>query len=101
MRDSESPKWTTIPLNINFPIPSFHRSIATENGNIYLIGGTITNTVEKSKSTAIFQYDPMANSLKQVSSLNVGRSSHSIVCLKKMIYIAGGMSNNDIIPKKC
>lgn len=24
-----------------------------------------------------------------------------MVCLKKIIYIAGGMSENDVIPKKC
>lgn len=99
MRDNEPPKWTLITLDINFPIPSFNRSIATESGNVYLVGGTILNTEEKSK--IIYQFDPLNNTLKQAGKLNVGRSSHSMVCLKKIIYIVGGMDDNDTIPKKC
>lgn len=32
--------WDIIPLNIDFSLPAFHRTIATEEGVIYLIGGT-------------------------------------------------------------
>ena len=46
-------------------------------------------------------YEPLHKSLKKVSELNIGRSSHSIVCVKKMIYIVGGMIENEKIPKKC
>jgi len=31
----------TIDLKINFKIPSFHKSIATPNGELYLTGGKI------------------------------------------------------------
>jgi N-acetylneuraminic acid mutarotase len=86
-------------LSINFPIPSFHKSVATENGRIYLIGGTIMSNMQK--STIIYQFNPMANSLKQVSAMNVGRSSQSMVCLKNMIYITGGMSNEEQVLNKC
>lgn len=37
----------------------------------------------------------MTNILKEVSKLNIPRSSHSIICHKKLIYIIGGMSSND------
>ena len=42
IKQNEPIKWNVINLNINFTIPSFHRTIATEIGNIYVIGGTIT-----------------------------------------------------------
>ena len=88
-----------IPLNIKFQIPSFHRTVATENGVIYLIGGTNIENLQKSSS--IYQYDPLHATLSQVGNLQVGRSSQSMVCYKKIIYIVGGVADNDEIPKKC
>jgi hypothetical protein len=41
VRQNESIKWDVIQLNINFGIPSFHRTVATETGIIFIIGGTI------------------------------------------------------------
>lgn len=44
-----------ILLNIDFRLPSFHKSIATPNGNLYLTGGSIdTETAAKGKSKYIY-----------------------------------------------
>lgn len=99
MNENQEPKWEVISLNIKFLIPSFHRTVATESGTIYLIGGTNIETLQKSPT--IYQFDPLHSTLNPVGALNVARSSHSMVCLKKIIYIAGGVAENDEIPKKC
>lgn len=44
-----------IKLNINFKIPEFHKSISTPNGDLYLIGGGIPES--SNKSPKIFKYD--------------------------------------------
>ncbi len=54
-------KWEVIPLVIGFSIPSFHRTVATENGNIFIIGGTVMETMNKSK--IIYQFDPLNKTL--------------------------------------
>lgn len=53
------------------------------------------------KSSHIYLYEPLHKILKKVGELNMARSSHSIVCLQKMIYVVGGMVENEKIPKKC
>lgn len=53
------------------------------------------------KSKAIYQYDPMGKKLIQVSQLIIPRSSHSVLCHKDMIYITGGMTDNEEVLKKC
>lgn len=86
-------------MQIKFPIPSFHRTLATEKGVIYLIGGTNVESLQK--SSAIYQYDPLHFTLKEVGQLAVARSSHSMVCYQNIIYVVGGVAENDEIPKKC
>lgn len=49
-------EWLKFPLQINFKVPSFHRSVATEQGHIFVIGGTRTESLSKSKT--IYQYNP-------------------------------------------
>jgi hypothetical protein len=99
IKHNEPIRWEVIPLNINFNIPSFHRTTATENGNIFVIGGTSVDSMRKSK--AIYQFDPSSKTLTQTSQLIVPRSSHSVLCHKEMIYITGGMTDNEEVLKKC
>ena len=55
IKQGQALKWNIVPLDIDFQIPPFHRTIATEDGNIYILGGTIKNTERKSR--AIYQFD--------------------------------------------
>lgn len=41
-------------LNIDFRLPSFHKSLATPNGNLYLTGGSIETENSKGKSKYIY-----------------------------------------------
>lgn len=93
IKQSQPIRWDVIPLNINFSVPSFHRTVATESGNIFVIGGTVVQNMKKSK--AIYQYDPMNQTLNQVSQLIIPRSSHSVVSHKGLVYITGGMTDNE------
>lgn len=73
-------------------IPSFHRTVATEDGQIFLIGG---NNPNMTKSNKIYKYDPLKKILVETAHMSMGRSSHSIVCHKKILYITGGVSDSD------
>jgi hypothetical protein len=52
------------------------------------------------KSKTIYQFDPLNKTLIQAGELIIPRSSHSIVCHRKIIYIIGGMTENDENLKK-
>jgi hypothetical protein len=81
------------------PIPSFHRTVATARGIIYLIGGTNVDTLKRSRD--IYRYDRPGKTLVKVTELSIARSSHSIVYHNGLIFITGGMTNNDETLKKC
>lgn len=49
----------------------------------------------------MFQFDAANKTLILVCEMKVARSSHSVVCHRGLIYIAGGISDNDEILKKC
>ena len=99
IRQSEPIKWNVIPLNIDFSIPPFHRTVATEKGLIYVLGGTVVNTFRKSQS--IYQYSHEKRSLLEVAQLIIPRSSHSVINHKEKVYIVGGMTDNEEVLKKC
>lgn len=99
LRESQAAHWQTIPLAIDFQIPSFHRTVATEDGNIFVLGGTILDDLRRSK--LIYQYDPAKHTLKSVAELAVPRSSHSVLCHRGIVYIVGGMTDNDETVRKC
>jgi hypothetical protein len=53
--NGSSNQFEQIKLDIGFKIPYFHKSISTPNGDLYLIGGTIPQSVIKSQK--IYKYD--------------------------------------------
>ncbi len=75
-------------MNISFKIPDFHKSIATPNGDLYLIGGNLPDSGMKSQK--IYKYDFSNNTLIYCASLKYGRSSHSVCFNNKYIYVMGG-----------
>lgn len=76
-------------MNINFKIPDFHKSIATPNGDLFLVGGNLADNGIKSQK--IYKYDFLNNSLVYCASLKYGRSSHSVCFNNKYIYVMGGI----------
>ena len=99
IKQGEPIKWTILPLHIDFNIPSFHRTTATEYGLIYLVGGTIVNTFKK--SNLIYKFDQQNQTLLPAAELIIARSSHSILYHKDLIYITGGMTDSEEVLKKC
>ncbi|EAR95289.2 kelch motif protein (macronuclear) [Tetrahymena thermophila SB210] len=90
----------TIDLKISFRIPSFHKSIATPIGELFLTGGTIPDG-QMNKSGWIYQYDWQNQSLIQLSSMNHPRSSHGIAYLAGKIYVVGGYEHKHVMTKRC
>ncbi|KAL4480469.1 hypothetical protein ABPG74_020985 [Tetrahymena malaccensis] len=90
----------TIDLKISFRIPSFHKSIATPIGELFLTGGTIPDG-QMNKSGWIYQYDWSSQSLIQLSSMNHPRSSHGIAYLAGKIYVVGGYEHKHVMTKRC
>lgn len=52
------------------------------------------------KSHTIYEYGPGARILKSVSQLHHSRSSHTLVVYGGLIYVIGGMGDNDVL-KEC
>jgi len=64
-----------------------------------VIGGTYLNDYKKSKE--IYKFNPQTQSLVEAASLLIPRSSHSVLCHNGLIYISGGMTNNEETLKAC
>jgi hypothetical protein len=45
----------------------------------------------------IFEYSPGTKNLKPVADLKHPRSSHSIACFRGLIYIVGGLGDDDVL----
>ena len=91
--------FSSIELDITFKIPEFHKSIAVPNGDLYLIGGSLS--VNGLKSQKIYKYDFSKNTLAYCTSLKFGRSSHSVCFNNKYIYVLGGFLNNQVLTNRC
>lgn len=68
-------------------IPSFHRSIITSHGDIYLLGGS-----DQKKLTEIYSYEPVSRTLFPSGNLIVPRSSFGVCYLHPYIYSVSGFS---------
>ena len=88
-------------ISISFRIPEFHKSIATPDGSIFLIGGTWHRCNQKSNE--IFQYDFKGNTLIRVARLFNARSSHSLSLSGngRYIYILGGIGSDGSVTNSC
>ena len=52
------------------------------------------------KSKEIYQYNPQNEALVEVANLLIPRSSHSVLCHQGLVYITGGMTDNEQTLKK-
>ncbi|KAL4447040.1 hypothetical protein ABPG74_013892 [Tetrahymena malaccensis] len=88
-----------INIDVDFPLPAFHKSIALPDGEIYLIGGT---KPDKTKSNAIYRYDATNKKLvKESEGMKEGRSSFGVCILRNCIYVIGGIGNNGQYLSSC
>ncbi|KRX03635.1 hypothetical protein PPERSA_04187 [Pseudocohnilembus persalinus] len=87
-----------IQLSEKHPVREFHKSIITNNGEIFLCGGKISSEL---RSNEVFKYDYNNKQLTMLQSMQHGRSSHSIQYHQGYIYVVGGFLDNQIITGLC
>lgn len=73
-----------------FNIPLFSRSIAIENGDIYLTGGQYKPYYLKTT----FFFDEGSNTLEKKADMNLPRGDHSLIYLSGFIYAIGSYTHN-------
>ena len=79
---------------MSYEVPLYSRSIATESGQIYLIGGYIKHA--NLYLNTCHYYDEMFKSLESVANMHHKHADHSVVCLDGFIYVVGTYINNSV-----
>lgn len=80
----------TTYIETSFNIPLFSRSIAIENGDIYLTGGLVKPYYLKTT----FFFDEASNSFLKKADMNLPRADHSLIYLSGYIYAIGSYVHN-------
>jgi len=80
----------TTLIDTNFNIPLFSRSIAVENGDIYLTGGLVKPYYLKTT----FFLDEASSTLVKKADMNLPRADHSLIYLAGYIYAIGSYVHN-------
>lgn len=75
-------------------IPLYSRSIAIENGSIFLIGGFIKrqNTYLKK----CFKFDEIFNRLEAKADMFYAHADHTLCAIESFIYVVGTFVNNQV-----
>ncbi len=79
---------------MQYEVPLYSRSIATESGAIYLTGGYIKHLNVYLKSC--HRYDEIFSTLVSVSNMNYPHADHSVCSIQGFIYVVGTFVNNKV-----
>lgn len=77
---------------MDYEVPLYSRSIATENSIIYLIGGYIKKS--NTYLNTCHRYDELFGFLAPKASLRIPRADHSLCAIEGFIYVVGTFFNN-------
>lgn len=77
---------------MQFEVPLYSRSIATESGMIYLTGGYIKH--DNMYLNTCFRYDEIFSTLVRMANMNKTHADHSVCCVDGFIYVVGTFVNN-------
>jgi len=91
--DAPNPSWDIIELASEEKIPLYHRSIATHQGDLYLIGGVSTKNDYKSEAF-VYKVNFEKVCIEFVNTLNIPRHDFGICIFNNKLVIAGGASNS-------
>jgi hypothetical protein len=80
------------PVNMQFEVPLYSRSIATESGSIYLTGGYIK--LDNMYLNTCFRYDEIFSTLVRMANMNRTHADHSVCCVDGFIYVVGTFVHN-------
>jgi hypothetical protein len=79
---------------MQYEVPLYSRSIATESGSIYLTGGYIKHMNVYLKSC--HRYDEIFGTLVSVANMNYPHADHSVCAIGGFIYVVGTFVNNKV-----
>jgi hypothetical protein len=77
-------------------VPLYSRSVATERGHIYLIGGFMKRA-EQYLNTC-YLYDEVFATLDKKANSFYSYADHSVCAIESFIYVAGTFINNKVFP---
>jgi len=95
--DAAADKWT---LKKNMLVPAHHPAAVELNGKIYVFGGFVGRSGAKGWGpiAGAFEYDPIADTWKELAPMPTARGSACAVVVDGKIYVIGGAHAN--IPGK-
>jgi hypothetical protein len=79
-------------VQMDFEVPLYSRSIAVENGSIYLIGGYIKKT--NTYLNTCYRYDELFGSLSKEANMIYPHADHSVCAIEGFIYVVGAFAHN-------
>lgn len=82
-----------IDLNNDFKIPYEHGSVATPQGNLYLIGGQDY----KNHFKDCFEFVFSTRTFLRIPSMKKARSNHAVCYMHNNIYVVGGQDSNGFL----
>mmetsp|Transcript_5548 Transcript_5548/g.9486 ORF Transcript_5548/g.9486 Transcript_5548/m.9486 type:complete len:507 (+) Transcript_5548:963-2483(+) len=81
-------------VQMDFDVPLYSRSIATEDGRIYLIGGCIKRKNEYLKKC--YRYDEIFSVLEEKAQMIYPHADHSLCAIEGFIYVVGTFVNSQV-----
>lgn len=81
---------------MEFEVPLYSRSIATDRGGIFLIGGFIKR--QNKYLHTCYRYDELFASLEKKADSFYPHADHSVCSVESFIYVAGTFVNNQVYP---
>ncbi len=89
--DFNTSSWSTLPAGQNIPTQRAGASAVNFNNRLVVIGGEVSSQTTALKTTE--EYDPVAQSWRQLSDLNFGRHGTQAIVSGTGIFILGGSPN--------
>lgn len=81
-------------VQMEFEVPLYSRSIATEDGTIYLIGGCNKKRNEYLKKC--YKFDNIFTTMEEKAQMIFPHADHSLVAIEGFIYVVGTFVNSQV-----
>lgn len=97
----DSGNYIKIPLEINFSISYYHKSIISPDGEIYLTSGRLNEKILMNPDDSFYKFDQENCTLIEMPKMMVPRILHGLVYLKKCLYVIGGSTDSRKCTSEC
>ena len=82
------------PVQMEFEVPLYSRSIAIEDGGIYLIGGC--NKRKNLYLKKCYRYNMLFSTMDEKSEMIYPHADHSLCAIESFIYVVGTFVNSQV-----